>query len=309
MDSGDTTKQALDFGSFGQACRRGRGLIIAVTCLAFLVAVIYAFIAEDVYRAEVVAAPTEEAQGAGLGQLAGQLGGLASLAGMSMGQGQIDKSVQALEILQSRQFLSDFIAKYNIAVPLMAAIAWHPETNELVLDEAIYSSSSQQWTRDPRGHLGTEPTAWEMTEVFRERILQVEQDQRTGVIRLGVEFYSPVVAQQWASALLAELNEVMRARDVSEAEQSIAFLEERQSQTKLASMHQVFAQLIEKQMQTMMLANARHEYIFTTLDPAVVPETPVKPKRAVIIIVATLLGLILGLALALLKSTVLAVKK
>lgn len=43
-----------------------------------------------------------------------------------------------------------------------------------------------------------------------------------------------------------------------------------------------------------MLANAQSEYVFKTVDPAVVPQEKSEPKRALIAVVATMLGGMLG---------------
>jgi hypothetical protein len=45
--------------------------------------------------------------------------------------------------------------------------------------------------------------------------------------------------------------------------------------------------LIEEQTKTVMLGNVRDEYVFKTIDPAVVSELKEKPKRAIIVVVAT----------------------
>lgn len=296
MQSTTNNANLFDISVFVRASWRGKWWIVAITLVFVLFSVVYALSLPNIYRAEIVAAPSEEAQGGGLGQVAGQLGGLASLAGMNFGKGQVDKATQALEILRSRQFLSDFINRHELAVPLMAAKGWDAEKNELIIDDDIYSLRSQEWVRKGRTK---QPTAWEMTNVFRNKILNVQQDTRTGITNISVEFYSPGLAQQWVTALLADLNDIMRQRDVTEAEQSIRYLEERSLTTPLASMQQMFAQLIEKQMQTVMLANVRDEYIYTTLDPALVPETKAKPKRAVIVIIFTMLGGVLGTVVAL----------
>ncbi len=296
MQSNTHHTNALDISTFIRACWQGKWWIVAVTFAFAVLAVIYSLSLPNIYRAEIVAAPSEEAQGGGLGQVAGQLGGLASLAGMNFGKGQVDKATQALEILRSRQFLSDFINRHELAVPLMAAKGWDESTNELMIDEDIYSLRSQEWVR--KGKI-KQPSAWEMSNEFRNKILSVQQDTRTGITNISVEFYSPELAQQWVTALLADLNDIMRQRDVAEAEQSIRYLEERSLTTPLASMQQMFSQLIEKQMQTVMLANVRDEYIYTTLDPALVPETKAKPKRAVIVIIFTMLGGVLGTLVAL----------
>jgi len=59
-------------------------------------------------------------------------------------------------------------------------------------------------------------------------------------------------------------------------------------------MQTVFSQLIEEQTKTMMLAEVRSEYVFTTLDPAVIPEDKSSPKRGAIVFVGLFVGLLVG---------------
>jgi len=53
--------------------------------------------------------------------------------------------------------------------------------------------------------------------------------------------------------------------------------------------------LIEQETKTLMLANARTEYAFTIVDPAVAPEVRIQPKRTLM----ALGGLVAGLLIAL----------
>jgi LPS O-antigen subunit length determinant protein (WzzB/FepE family) len=87
----------------------------------------------------------------------------------------------------------------------------------------------------------------------------------------------------------------MRAEDIQEAEASISYLEAKLSETNIAGMQQVFYQLIERETRTVMLANAQREYVFRTVDPAVVPQEKAEPKRALIAIIATMLGGMIGI--------------
>ena len=52
--------------------------------------------------------------------------------------------------------------------------------------------------------------------------------------------------------------------------------------------------MIESETRTVMLANAQREYVFKTVDPAVIPQEKSEPKRALIVILAVMLGGILG---------------
>ncbi len=50
-----------------------------------------------------------------------------------------------------------------------------------------------------------------------------------------------------------------------------------------------------------MLANVRDEYVFKTVDPAVVAERKAKPKRALIVILAVMLGSLLSMMFVLVR--------
>lgn len=265
----------------------GKWWIIAITFVFAVASVIYSLGLPDIYKAEATLAPTEEAQGQGFGE---ELGGLASLAGISMGKQQVDKVTMAMEILQSRQFIKNFVEKHDILPKVMAVEEWHQPSGELIYNEEVYNPKTNEWVRE------ITPSSWEYVKIFQNSILGVEKDSSAaGLINLAIYHRSPDVAQQWVEWLIEDINNHMRNRDINEAKRSMAYLEEELGTTNLSSMQQVFYKLIEQQTQTIMLANARPEYIFQILDPAVVPEQKNEPSRALICLVGTFLGGFLSL--------------
>jgi len=80
----------------------------------------------------------------------------------------------------------------------------------------------------------------------------------------------------------------------AEAQQSIDYLTDQLEKTQVVALERVFYSLIEEQMQTLMLANSRTEYLFKTIDPAIAPERKSQPSRALICVLGTLLGGMLG---------------
>ncbi len=94
----------------------------------------------------------------------------------------------------------------------------------------------------------------------------------------------------------------MRAQDIEDAEASINYLEAKLDETNIAGMQQVFYQLIESETRTVMLANAQREYVFKTVDPAVVPQEKSEPKRALIAVIATMLGGMLGVFIVFVRA-------
>ena len=55
-------------------------------------------------------------------------------------------------------------------------------------------------------------------------------------------------------------------------------------------------------MKTVMLTDARTDYAFQVIDPAVVPEMKNKPKRSIICIMSIILGFLVGVGVVLVKE-------
>lgn len=272
----------------------GKWLIIAITAVFSIASGIYAINQPNIYKAQALLAPASSDSSGGLSAMSRQFGGLASLAGINIGGGSnTDKTVLAIEVMQSRKFITDFIQKYNLLVPLMAAKGWDEATNELIIDLGLYNVETNEWLRESESGATLEPTMWEAHKAFRE-ILSVSQTKDNGLVTLSVESLSPQIAKQWVEWLVKEINLNIKTKDLQEAKSSIKYLNFQLDNTQVTQMQNVFYQLIEEQTKTIMLSEVRDEYVFLTIDPAVVPEDRVSPKRFIIFILGVTLGGVLG---------------
>lgn len=292
----------IDLYEFFLILWKSKLIIIAITTLFTVAAVIYALYQPNIYQSQALLAPAEQGQSGGLGALSGQFGGLASLAGVNLGSGgSVDKTQLALEVLNSRKFISDFIQKHNILPNLMAGKSWVRETNSLTYDEDIYLKSNDKWVREVEPPFTPEPSLQEAYKKFKE-IVTTTTDKDTGMVTLSVEHLSPEVARQWVDWLIADINQTMKARDVLEADKSIKFLTAQIEQTKIADIRAVLYGLVEEQAKTIMFANVRTEYVFKTIDPAIASEEKFKPKRALIAVLGVLLGAMLSVMVVLTRN-------
>ena len=105
----------------------------------------------------------------------------------------------------------------------------------------------------------------------------MSEDKQTGYVTVSIDHQSPVVAAQWVNWLVEDVNAAVKAQDVAEAEKSIEYLKQQVANTSLADLQAMFFELIQSQTETVMLAEVRPEYVFKTIDPAVVPEEKVNP--------------------------------
>lgn len=280
---------------------QGKWLIITITAIFAISSVIFAIKQPNIYKSEVLLAPASAEQGGGgLAALAGQFGGLASMAGINIGGGGSDKTQLAIEVLKSRQFASDFIQKHDILADVMAAENWDMESNNVIYDADDYLVETKQWTRDVNPPFKLKPSMQEAHKEF-SKLVSVSKDKETGMVKLAVEHVSPTLAQQWVTWLVHDINKVMKERDVAEAVRSTEFLNKQIALTNIADIRSMLYKLIEEQAKTIMFAEVRDEYIFKTIDPALVQEEKAKPKRALIVVLGTMIGGMLGVMFVLIR--------
>lgn len=287
----------IDLRELFAAIWQGKWLIIAVTAVFAVASVIYALSLPNIYKSEVLLAPVSEDAGM---KIPGQLGGLAALAGVNLGSGGGDKTGLALEILKSREFIGRFIEKHDLFVPVMAAEGWNRSDNSLVIDADIYDVATKQWVREVEPPFQPKPSLLETHEKFLD-ISSISQNKTTGIVRISVEHFSPYLARNWVTLLVKEINDEMRRRELTEAQNSIAYLTAQLQQTHNADLRTMLFSLIEEQTKTVMLANVRDEYVFKTVDPAVVAEKKAKPARALICILGVMLGGMLSVLIVLVR--------
>ncbi|MDN3434301.1 Wzz/FepE/Etk N-terminal domain-containing protein [Pseudoalteromonas sp. APC 3356] len=294
----------IDLRELFTAIWQGKWIIIAITTLFAVASIFYAINQPNIYKSEALLAPAEQDKAGGLGALAGQFGGLASLAGVNLGSGGgVDKTQMALEVLKSRQFTSEFIQKHNLLPDLMAVESWNRETNKIIYNKDIYNQAENKWLREVKAPFKPEPS---MQEAYKEfsKIVSANKDKETGMVEIAIEHVSPYIAQQWVNWLIQDINSTMKLRDVVEANKSTDFLTKQIQQTKIADIRAVLYKLVEEQTKTIMFANVRDEYVFKTIDPAIVPEQKFKPKRALICVLGVLLGGMLSVMIVLIRHFV-----
>ncbi|MGH8517294.1 MAG: Wzz/FepE/Etk N-terminal domain-containing protein [Panacagrimonas sp.] len=250
------------------------GLILLCTVLASAAAVAYALMATPIFRAEAVLSIRQDEQAGGLVGLAGQLGGLADLAGLTI-PGSKDKGV-AVATLKSRAVLEQFIADRKLVEVL------------------IQPGEGGGLTGDDKA-----PTVWDAHRKFVKRIFKVVEDKKTGLVTVAVEWKDPQQATDWVTDIVARTNARMRSVAIDESEKNLAYLESQAKATNVIEIRQALFRLAENEIKKLMLAKGAGEYVFKTVDPARFPERRIRPKRTLIAIGGFVLGAAIGVFLAL----------
>ena len=280
----------IDFQELFMALWNGKWLIVGISSVFAIASIYIALQIPNQYKAFVTLAPAQENNASLSGVLNSQLGGLASFAGVNLGQKEANASQIAIEIMQSWGFIEEFVQQNDLAVGLVAATGWDRATNELLINDSTYIVGEDKWV--------DEPTSWGLYKNFTNR-LEIIQDKQTGMITVSINHYSPSIAKQWVELLVASINDHMRARKLNQANINIEYLKAQIGKTSIAEMQEVFYKIIEEQTKAKMLAEASPEYAFLTISKAMVPQEKSEPTRSRIVILVTLLGGILSVLLVL----------
>ena len=271
----------------------GKIKIIAITAVFAVASVNQALSVPDQYKATALLAPAQSS-GAGLSGALGRLGGLASLAGVSIG-GSSSEGQIAQEIMKSWSYIEGFIADNDLAVELIAVQGWNKDSNELQINDNVYDTENKQWLIENEAGVTGPPSSWNLFKAFSGRLAVSET--RSGLVSVSIEHYSPQVAKRWVDLYVESFNRFMQQRQVDKATRSIAYLQEQVDRTSIAEMREVFYTIIEEQIKSKMLAEASPDYAFVVVGPSMVPEKKSQPNRASISILGALLGGILSVLL------------
>jgi uncharacterized protein involved in exopolysaccharide biosynthesis len=293
----------IDLFELVQTVWSGKWVIILVSILAAAVSAWVSLQLPNVYTVQVKIAPVEDEGGAQMNALVGQYGGLASLAGIPLPSGGSGQSELLLEILQSRSFLEPFIRDQSLGPRLIAIEGYDLIEKQEVVDSEKYDPTEKRWVRVVELPQTPEPSGEELFEAFSEA-LSVTKDKTSPVITISFEHRSPLLGYEVLAALVKRVDDFARSRDRTRSQQSIEYLEQKLSETRLVDVEKVLYQMIESQTKTLMLAEVNKDYAFQVIDAPQVPEKHSKPSRALIVVLSTLVGGMLATLWVLVRSAV-----
>ena len=268
-----THEDEIDFMSILKVLLNYKYVIVATSILCGLIAVLYALTATQIFRGETVVSEVREggAQVGGAAALASQLG--FGLGGANAAQGSTAPPARA--ILQSRNLAEEFIKRHN-------------------LQSEVFGTSVIAINQSP----------WFAVKKFRADILSINEDIRSGLTTVRIDWTDPMTAARWANDFVALANELIRNRALEDARRNIAYLNEQIQQTNIVELQKIMYNLIENESQVVMMANARAEYAFAVVDPAVPPEQRHSPWRTFIVLLGGTLGFFIGIIASFLHNMI-----
>jgi uncharacterized protein involved in exopolysaccharide biosynthesis len=270
----------MDFIEIFRAIRTHWVACLATWFVVVLISVVVALVKTPVYRSEVSVVPVpDDAASASLAGLSGQFGGLASLAGINLPKG--GNWDEAVATLRSRHLVEQLVTTKAL-LPVLYPDRWDSTRNDWRIGAKV-------------------PTMGDAVLTFRNRILQIREDAKTGIVTVRVDWKDARAAASWANELVRIADDELRARAIANADASLAALRQELSKSQEVELRVAIARLIEAQIKSKMIAGLRREYAFRVIDVAVPADSDkrVQPTRTVMVVAGGVLGGLMALAVAL----------
>jgi len=224
--------------------------------------------------------PRQQDAAGGLASQLSQLGGLASLAGLNLNSAN---KAEPVAVLQSKSFSRAFIQEEGILEVLLA-------------DRWI--GNVQLW----RSREKAPPDIRDAVEYFNKHVRSVDEDRKSGLVTLTVDWHDPQIAAVWANKMAQRLNAQMRKRALDDASSNLIYLQKEIAATPIVALQQSIGRMIEVELQRVMMARGNREFAFRVVDEAQVPKKRTSPRRTLIVSASLLLGLVLGVGIAALRD-------
>jgi uncharacterized protein involved in exopolysaccharide biosynthesis len=264
----------------------GRRLSVALVALICgCAALAAALLIPKKYTASMVLSPVGSSMDRFGGEAAGgssasEYAGLASLVGINIPGN--DQKEEAIALLKSNVITREFIQRQNL-LPVLYSSRW--------------DAARGRWRNGV--HV---PTLWEGSRYFEKKIEKVEEDTKTELVTLSIEWKDPRQAADWANELVATTNAYSRQKAINEAERDIAFLNVQAAKTQYVEEREGIFSILETELTKEMLAKGSDEYSIKVVDPAFAPEKPSFPLPVLWTAGGLFLGVVLGCGYALYRS-------
>lgn len=256
-------------------------MIFFIVFIAGVTAVIYSLMLTDIYRSECTIVPIEQEK-ASIGSRLSELGGFGAMIASQVGIGG-SGSLEKFEIVLKSRALTDGLVEKHKLMPVIFEGSWDKET--------------KTWkTKVP-------PKLRNASRSMRD-MLEIKADKRNRVMKLGLLFHDPAVAQRLLSYYVDGMSEFLRQQSLENVATQRKALQEQLVTTNDPLLRTKLAEIIAQYMEKETLAKVQKYYGFNVIDPPFVPEKRFKPKRAMICILSVIVAFFIAIFLAFIREYV-----
>ena len=291
----------IDLRELFSALWRGKYFIIIFTMISLAAGSLYLRSLSSNYKVSILLAPVQEQQRTAN---FGNLGGLASIAGISLPTSSASDFAK-YEIMLKTQEISTQIFKEQKLIQSLFSGEW--DNNQQIFREPkanrrklITNSIKKLLTgRPPREYM--EPNPARLKALINGKI-RIGVDTRTGYLTLGAETSNPELLTKLLVSMIKNTDELFKKKFIKQSNDAVQFYQIKISKARSQEHRKILATLIAKEERKLLLASRNSQFVAEILTGPNTSLYPTSPKASIILAVSILLGGFLSCGLLLFRS-------
>jgi LPS O-antigen subunit length determinant protein (WzzB/FepE family) len=278
--------------------RRRKAIFLATLASAIFLAILYLHVITPTYTVtlQVIATAGDS------GQLGGRLGALSSLTGIDLGESSGTTSFKTfLAAIQSPLAAEILLKTRPDLIRLMFPTEWsaserhwkEPEQGPLriVINgiKSLFGIAVSKWS----------PPSTDQVYKFLSSAVDVIEDPKSPIVKLQMQSSDAHFATSLLVALRSTLDEYLRQRMISRTSTYVKYLTQKLSTVTIEEYRQALLQNLTEQEKALMTASSSVAYDADMLGEPVASAQPTSPRPMLTLLLALVLGTVVGIVLAL----------
>ena len=280
----------LDF--FLSTLIKSWAFLLKTFVISALVSIIIALSIQPTYRADAIVSINNKSDGKSL--LGNSLGGLSSLASLSLGLNPNSQLGQSKAKLKSRGFFNRLAQDEEILKNILAVKSFDASLKEPVYINSVYNPQSDIWFKDKSFNPQNPANVFNAYEKYLKNLF-ISENRMSGLITIGYKHVSPIFSTEFTRKIINEMNNMEKELDIIQAQSSIEYLLQTVPNITVQELKNATTSLMESQLKMKMLASSQKDYLFKLIDGPHIPDSRHAPSRALICISVTLLSMMMAI--------------
>ena len=305
MQENQNYDDEIDLRELFSVLWRGKYFIIIFTMISLAAGSLYLRNLSSKYSVSILLAPVQEEQST---PNFGNLGGLASLAGISLPSGNASDFAK-YEIMLKTQEISTLVFKEKNLIQALFSDEWFSDEwdeNQQIFRAPKKSKKTliknyvkELLTGQPPKEY-TEPSSARLTE-FIDKKIRINLDKKTQYLNLSAENSNPELVTKLLISMIKNTDELFKKKFIKQANDAVQFYQIKISKARSQEHREILATLIAKEERKLLLATREGPFVAEILTGPNTSLYPTSPKASHILALSMLLGSFLSCGLLLIR--------
>jgi len=281
----------IDLRELWQSIKEGKKTIFITMFVVVTLTFVYVLKMPNSYKSEAVLMPTSQGSGPSLGGL----GGLAAMAGVSIGGGSMTPDIAFQSLLNNYSFMKNFVEKNHIYEYYNRDDADKNYVFALGF-RGLYDLFHGSKEKDVLTKAQKEAAIYGLVKSLQSKI-SIGSDKKSGLITISYTDYDRAYAPKVVNYFLKDASAYLVSNGLKHIDSQLNYFQKEMTNAEAIELRKNLSEMISKILQSKVTMQAKEYYqcdLLTAPKTAYIKDKT-KPKRGLILVVAFITSMILGI--------------